>query len=246
VDEFVGAFETAITPKTRIISVSHTVFISGLMAPLKELCTMAHEKGLLVAADGAHAIGMLDLKMHDLGVDFYATSPYKWLGAPTGVGVFYVRKEVQDKLWPTICTSGWDSPGSARKFETLSQRAVALIIALGEAVDFQNYIGKTRIEKRVKSLAGYFKQELKSIQGTRLHTSEDPYTSGGLTAFSIEGVEPLDIVEHVRQKYNIVIRTVGSEEKGTYGVRVSTHMYINHMEVDLLLEGIKQVADRRT
>ncbi|MGB2905717.1 MAG: aminotransferase class V-fold PLP-dependent enzyme [Candidatus Aminicenantaceae bacterium] len=246
VDEFVGAFETAITPKTRIISVSHTVFISGLMAPLKELCTMAHEKGLLVAADGAHAIGMLDLKMHDLGVDFYATSPYKWLGAPTGVGVFYVRKEVQDKLWPTICTSGWDSPGSARKFETLSQRAVALIIALGEAVDFQNYIGKTRIEKRVKSLAGYFKQELKSIQGTRLHTSEDPYTSGGLTAFSIEGVEPLDIVEHVRQKYNIVIRTVGSEEKGTYGVRVSTHMYINHMEVDMLLEGIKQVADRRT
>lgn len=246
VDEFVGAFEQAITPKTRIISVSHTVYISGLMAPLKELCTMAHEKGLLVVADGAHAIGMLDLDMHDLGVDFYATSPYKWLGAPTGVGVFYVRKEAQDKLWPTICTSGWDRPGSARKFETLGQRAMALIIALGEAVDFQNYIGKTRIEKRVKSLAGYFKQELKSIRGARLHTSEDPYLSGGLTAFSIEGVEPLDIVEHVRQKYNIVIRTVGSKEKGTYGVRVSTHMYINHMEVDMLLQGIKKVAARRT
>jgi len=246
VDEFVGGFERAITPKTRIISISHTVYISGLMAPLKELCTMAHEKGLLVAADGAHAIGMLDLNMHDLGVDFYATSPYKWLGAPTGVGVFYVRKEAQDELWPTICTSGWDKSGSARKFETLSQRAVALIIALGEAVDFQNYIGKARIEKRVKSLAGYLRQELKSIQGARLHTSEDPYLSGGLTAFSIEGVEPLDIVEYVRQKYNIVIRTVGSKEKGTYGVRVSTHMYINHMEVDMLLEGIRQVADRRT
>jgi selenocysteine lyase/cysteine desulfurase len=215
------------------------------MAPLKELCAMAHGKGLLVAADGAHAIGMLDLDMHDLGVDFYATSPYKWLGAPTGVGVFYVRKESQDKLWPTICTSGWDNPDSARRFETLSQRAVALIIALGEAVDFQNYIGKTRIEMRVKSLAGYFKQELKSIRGAKLHTSEDPYLSGGLTAFSIEGVEPLDIVEHVRQKYNIVIRTVGSKAKGTYGVRVSTHMYINHQEVDILLKGIKEVASRQ-
>ena len=245
VGEFVGAFEQAITPKTRIISVSHTVYISGLMAPLKELCLMAHEKGLLVAADGAHAIGMLDLDMHDLGVDFYATSPYKWLGAPTGVGVFYVRKESQDRLWPTICTSGWDNPDSARKFETLSQRAVALIIALGEAVDFQNYIGRTRIEKRVKSLGGYLRQELKSIRGARLHTSEDPYLSGGLTAFSIEGVEPLDIVELVRQKYNIVIRTVGSEDKGTYGVRVSTHMYINHGEVDILLQGIKEVAARR-
>jgi selenocysteine lyase/cysteine desulfurase len=59
-------------------------------------------------------------------------------------------------------------------------------------------------------------------------------------------VEPRDIVEHVRQKYNIVLRTVGSEEKGTYGVRVSTHMYINHMEVDMLLQGIKEVAARRT
>jgi selenocysteine lyase/cysteine desulfurase len=245
VDEFVGAFERAITPKTRVISVSHTVYISGLIAPIRELCTMAHDKGLLVAADSAHGIGMLDLNMHDLGVDFFATSPYKWLGAPTGVGVFYVRKEVQDKLWPTICTSGWDRPGSARKFETLSQRAVALIIALGEAVNFQNYIGKARIETRVKSLAGYFRQQLKAIPGAKLHTSEDPYLSGGLTAFSIEGVEPRDIVEHVRQRYNLVIRTVGSQAKGTYGARVSSHMYINHSEVDILLKGIREVAARR-
>ena len=246
VDEFVGAFEKAITPKTKVISVSHTVYISGLIAPIKELCAMAHDRGLLVVADSAHGIGMLDLDMHEMGVDFFATSPYKWLGAPTGVGVFYVRKEVQDKLWPTICTSGWDTHESAQKYETLSQRATALIIALGEAVNFQTHIGKSRIEKRVKSLAGYFKQQILTIPGARLHTSQDPYLSGGLNAFSIEGVEPQDIVEYVRQRYNIVIRTVGSEEKGTYGVRVSTHFYINHQEVELLLEGIREVAARRT
>jgi selenocysteine lyase/cysteine desulfurase len=245
VDEFVGQFEKAITPKTRIISVSHTVFISGLMAPIKELCTMAHDRGVLVAADSAHGIGMLDLNLTDMGMDFFCTSPYKWLGAPAGVGDFYVRKQAQDKLWPTICTSGWDNPDSARKFETLSQRADALIIALGEAVDFQRYIGKSRIETRIKSLAGHFREQLKSIPGIRLHTSDDPYLSGGLTAFSIEGVEPLDIVEYVRQKFNIVIRTVGSRDKGTYGVRVSTHMYINHSEVDLLFKGIAEVAARR-
>jgi len=160
------------------------------------------------------------------------------------VGVFYVRKEVQDQLWPTITTSGWDRP-TARKYETLGQRADALIIALGEAVNFQNYIGKARIEKRIKSLAGYFKQELKKIPGAKLHTSEDPYLSGGLTAFSIKGVEPKDIVDYVRQKYNIVIRTVGSREKGTYGCRVSTHYYIKHKEIDQLLEGIKKVAGQR-
>ncbi len=245
VEEFVDKFNKAITPKTRVISVSHTVYISGLISPIRELTQMAHEKGLLVAADSAHGLGMLDLDMKKLGVDFFATSPYKWLGAPTGVGVFYVRKEVQDRLWPTITTSGWDQP-TARKYETLGQRADALIIALGEAVNFQNYIGKTRIEKRIKSLAGYFKQELKKISGARLHTSEDPYLSGGLTAFSIKGVEPRDIVDYVRQKYNIVIRTVGSREKGTYGCRVSTHCYINHKEIDKLLEGIRKIAGHRT
>ena len=244
VDEFVGAFEKAISPKTGVISVSHTVYISGLISPLKELCQMAHDKGLLVAGDSAHGIGMLDLNMKDLGIDFWASSPYKWLGAPCGVGVFFVRKEVQDQLWPTITTSGWEDP-NARKYETLGQRADALIIALGEAINFQNRIGKARIEKRIKSLALYLKQELEKIPGTRLHTSEDPYLSGGLTAFSIKGVEPRDIVEYVRQKYNLVIRTVGSKEKGTYGCRVSTHMYITHGEVDILLEGIKKIAARR-
>lgn len=244
VEEFVDAFRQAITPRTKVISVSHTVFISGLISPLKELCEMAHEKGLLVAADSAHGIGMLDLDMHKLGVDFFSSSPYKWLGAPCGVGIFYVSKKAQDKLWPTITTSGWDQPG-AGKYETLGQRADALFMALGEAVDFQDYIGKARIEKRIKSLAGYFKQELKKIPGARLHTSEDPYISGGLNAFSIAGVEPLDIVEYVRQKYNIVIRTVGSDEQGTYGCRVSTHIFINHSDIDKLLDGIKKIAGHR-
>lgn len=245
VDEFVEGFRKAITPRTKIISISHTVFISGLISPVKELCKMAHEKGLLVVADSAHGIGMLDLNMHDMGVDFFATSPYKWLGAPAGVGVFYVREAVQDKLWPTICTSGWDRKGTARKFETLSQRADALIIALGEAVDFQNYIGKARIERRVKSLAGYLKQELKKIPGCKLHTSEDPYLSGGLTAFSVEGLEPSKIVEYVRQRDNIVIRTIGSRQRGTHGCRVSTHIWTSHRDIDRLVKGIGKLAENR-
>ena len=245
VDEFVGAFEEKITPNTKVISISHTVYISGLISPLKELCKMAHENGVLVLADSAHGIGMLDLNMEELGIDFFATSPYKWMGAPTGVGVLYVRKDVQDMLWPTIASSGWDTHKNAMKFETLSQRADALTIALGEAIDFQNVIGKQKVERRIKALAGYLKKELKNIPGLRLHTSEDPYISGGLTAFSIDGVEPKKIVDFVREKYNIVIRTVGSEEKGTYGIRVSTPIYVTYKHVDMLLEGIHHLVKNK-
>jgi selenocysteine lyase/cysteine desulfurase len=245
VDEFVGGFEKAITPKTKVISISHTVYISGLISPLKELCTMAHAKGILVLADSAHGIGMLDLDMKEMDVDFFATSPYKWLGAPTGVGVLYVKKEHLDKLWATLATSGWDNSESARKFEAVGQRADALTIALGEAVDFQNHIGKPRIERRIKTLAGYLKRELKKISGVRLHTSQDPYISGGLTAFSIEGIEPIKVVDYVREKYNIVIRTVGNKDKGTYGLRVSTHIFIAQKHVDMLLEGIQHLVKRK-
>jgi len=241
----VDAFRKTITPKTKVISISHTVYISGLIAPLKELSKMAHEKGVLVLADSAHGLGMLNLNMEELGIDFFATSPYKWLGAPTGVGLLYVRKEIQNKLWPTIASSGWDSHKSARKFETLGQRADALIIALGEAVDFQEAIGRERIERRIKALAGYLKRELSKIPGVRLHTSKDPYISGGLTAFSVEGVEPGKIVNYLREKYNIVIRTIGRKEKGTYGVRVSTNIYISFKEIDMVLEGIRHLVGHK-
>ncbi len=245
VDEFVSGFEKSITPKTKVISISHTVYISGLISPIKELCKMAHAKGILVLADSAHGIGMLDLDMKDLDVDFFATSPYKWLGAPTGVGVLYIKKEHLERVWATLATSGWDSSESAQKFEAVGQRADALIIALGEAIDFQNHIGKQRIERRIKALAGYLKRELSKIPGVKLHTSQDPYISGGLTAFSIEGIEPKDIVEYVREKYNMVIRTVGNEEKGTYGLRISTHIYITQSHVDMLLEAIQHFVKKR-
>ena len=246
VDEFVDGFREAITPRTRVISISHTVYISGLIAPLKELSKMAHEKGVLVLADSAHGIGMLNLNMNELGIDFFATSPYKWLGAPTGVGLLYVKKEVQDKLWPTIATGGWDRYKNARKFETLGQRADALTIALGEAIDFQNAIGRERIERRIKTLAGYLKRELSKIPGVVLHTSRDPYLSGGLTAFHVEGVEPEKMVNYLREKYNIVIRTIGNKRAGTHGVRVSTHIYVSFKHIDMLLEGIKHLVEHRS
>lgn len=246
VADYVDPFEKAISPKTKIISISHTVYISGLIAPVKELCEMAHEKGVLVLADGAHGIGMLDLDMKDMGVDFYATSPYKWMGAPTGVGVLYVKKEVQDRLWPTIASSGWDTNEGASKLETLSQRADPIIVALGEAMDFQNVIGRRRIERRIKALAGYLKKELKTIPGAKLHTSEDPYLSGGLTAFSIDGLDPAKIVNYAREKYNIVVRTVGSRQRGTYGVRVSTPSYVSYKHIDMLLDVVKRLATQRS
>lgn len=242
-EEIVKAFAAAVTPRTKIISLGHTVYISGLISPIKELSKMAHDKGLLLMADSAHGLGMISLNMKELGCDFFASSPYKWLGAPTGIGLLYVRKEAQDKLWPTVVSSGWDTTASARKYDPQGQRADAMIYALGEAIEFIDHIGKVKVEKRIKTLAAYLKQGLAKIPGVKINTPLDPYLSAGLTAFSAEGVENSKIVDYVRDKYNLVVRTIGGKEMAA--VRVSTPIYISFKEVDMLLEGVNQLVRHR-
>lgn len=246
VGDIIEPFRRAITPRTRVVSVSHTVYITGLIFPLKELSAITREKGILLLADSAHGLGMLDLDMKELGIDVFCSSPYKWCGAPTGCGLLYVRKEAQDRIWPQIASSGWDTNKNARRFETLGQRADALVFGLGEALDFQNAIGRGRIERRIKTLASYLKQQLQSIPKVRLHTPSDTYISGGLTALSVEGLEPGVIVDYLREKYNLVIRTIGREKDNTRGVRVSTNIFISQKHVDMLLEGIDHLARKKS
>jgi selenocysteine lyase/cysteine desulfurase len=245
VDEIVGAFAAAVTPKTRMISVGHTVFITGLISPLKELSKLAHDKGLLIMADSAHGIGMLDLDMKALGIDFFASSPYKWLGAPTGIGLLYVRKEALDKVWPTVVSSGWENGQRAAKLDPSGQRSDAMLFALDEALNFNSRIGKTRIERRIKALSARLKQELARVPGVKVHTTADPYLSAGLTAFSMAGVEAERLVDYLREKYNLVVRTMGSREAGTYGVRVSTPIYVSTREVDMVIEGVRTLLSHK-
>jgi len=239
VDEIVGAFAAAVTPKTRVLSVSHTVFITGLIMPLKELSRLARDKGLLILADSAHGIGMLDLDMKALGIDFFASSPYKWLGAPTGVGLLYVRKEAVDKVYPTVVSSGWETNTAASKLDPSGQRSDAMLYALDEALNFNNRIGKSRIERRIKVLAARLKQELAKIPGVKVHTPADPYLSAGLNAFSMGGALEAKLVDYLREKYNLVVRTTGNTKAGTYGVRVSTPIYVSTKEVDMVVEGVR-------
>jgi isopenicillin-N epimerase len=214
--------------------------------PLKELSRLAHDKGLLILADSAHGIGMLDLDLKALGIDFFASSPYKWLGAPTGVGLLYVRKDVLDKVHPTVVSSGWEDNPNASKLDPSGQRSDAVLYALDEALNFNTRIGKTRIERRIKVLAGRLKQQLAAVPGVKVHTPPDPYLSAGLTAFSMGGALETRLVDYLREKYNLVVRTAGNAKAGTLGVRVSTPIYVSTREVDMVVEGVRTLLAHKT
>ena len=115
---------------------------------------------------------------------------------------------------------------------------------MGEAVDFQMKVGKARIHRRIHSLATQLKEGLAQIPGVRLHTSMDDYLACGLTAFSVAGVDPDELVNYLRERYNLVIRTIGSEDRGTRGVRVSTHIFVSGDDVERVLEGVDHMRTR--
>jgi len=245
VDTIVESFKKVVTPRTKVLMISHTCFITGLISPIKELSEEAHKRGILVLGDSAHGIGMLNLNLNATGIDFWASSPYKWLGALPDRGVFYVKKESQERLWPTVVSGGWDGANiGARKFDRLSQQLDALTLALGEAIEFNKIIGKERIARRILTLGSYLRTELAKIPKVKLHVNDDPYMSAGLTAFSMQGVNMDYVVNYIREKYDIVIRTIGSNQAGTAGIRVSTNIYVTMEDINKLLEGIRELASK--
>ena len=242
--EILNRFEDAITPRTRVISVSHVTFPTGCTLPVRELAALARSRGILTLVDGAHSVGMLELDMQELGADFYASSPYKWAGAPVGTGVLYMRRESQERVWPTVASMGWDDGETgARRYDRLSQRAGPLLLATIAALDFQNAIGRGRIEQRVRALAARLREKLREMPGVALYASVNPELCCGLTAFTLEGFDRIEVVKTLWRRNRVWVRET---DYGLNTVRASTHHYNTEDQVDRLAEGIRQVLTEGT
>ena len=246
IDQVVDLYEKAITPRTRVIVVSHITYISGLLTPVKELSEMAHRHGLLISVDGAHPPGMMDLNFHDLGCDHYAAAGQKWLLAGTGTGLAYFSHDVQDLIHPLMGADGHEEDGrwvmheDAERYEHCGQRHISSALGMKTAVEFQNSIGKANIEARVRQLSTRFREGLLDIPGVRLQTPMDPQMSAGLTHFSVGDVPEDNVRQGIMDLGQIHIRTSGRGD--VTGCRASTHLYNMPEEVDELLRCVRHIA----
>ncbi|MEK7750393.1 MAG: aminotransferase class V-fold PLP-dependent enzyme, partial [Acidobacteriota bacterium] len=251
-DEVLKAFEAGVTGRTRVIGVAHCDTVTGTFTPVKELAKLAHGKGAICCVDGAQTLGMVALNVRDLGVDTYATTCHKWLCAPAGTGLLYVSRELQDRLWPNIATEDWWAQKDARKYDRLSRRPWPVVAALEDALDFQEAIGRPRIEQRVRSLAAYLRSQAAAIPRVRLYTSNDPRLSAGMTSLALDNVPSQALREVLRVRYDIYTadRRRGdrypADPHGVEGIRISTHFYNSFEQVENVLAALRELAGGKT
>jgi selenocysteine lyase/cysteine desulfurase len=240
VDQIVGLYEKAITPRTKVIMVSHVTYVTGLVTPIKELADLAHRKGLLISVDGAHPLGLMDLNLHAAGVDHYSAAGQKWLMCGTGSGVCYVKRDVQDRIWNLMGPPA-DPKRGARKYEEFGQRNVPSALGMGAAIDLQTAIGKKNIEARDRALSTHLRNGLKDIPGVKVWTSNDPALSAALTLFSVRDIPMANVQKAIMNRDRIWIRTMGTGNLN--GCRVATHLYNMPEEVDRLIGSVKYIAE---
>jgi selenocysteine lyase/cysteine desulfurase len=229
--EILNRISDAITSRTRIIFVSHISSVTGVVLPVKEICTLARDKGILSALDGAHVPGMMRLNVREIGCDMYTASPHKWLQAPKGSGFLYVREEVQPKLWNTIVTEGWDRPElKAERFMRIGSSNVAMLWGLRAAIKLANDIGMDRIERRHRKLADYIHAEMVK-RGAESWTSPDPAMRCAIATVNVPPIKRMELENWMWSTHRIRIR--GGEPSK---LRLSTPYYLQKKDIDRFLE----------
>jgi selenocysteine lyase/cysteine desulfurase len=238
-DAIVRGYEQAITPRTRLIHVTHMINWVGQTMPVAKIADMAHAHNIEVIADGAHSFGLMDFKIPDLHCDYFGTSLHKFLSAPIGTGMMWVKEDKIENLWPLVCAA---QPHSAdiRKFEDLGTRSFPLEQGIGEAINFHEGIGSKRKEQRIGYLKNYWASRVQSIPKVKLHTSLNLSYSCAICGVSIDGMTPGQVSSALFDKYKI--HTVGIIWENISCVRITPHVYTRTQDLDMLVAAIGEIA----
>lgn len=236
-DEIVELFRSNITPNTKMILMCHIINITGQILPVKKVVQMAREYDIPVVVDGAHAFAHFSFKHADLDCDYYTTSLHKWLFAPHGTGMLYVRKEKIKDLWPLMAAAE-SQDEDIRKFEEIGTHPAANYLAIGEAITFHEGIGDERKEARLKYLNDVWIDEIIEDNRVSLHTSRNPKFACGIATVEIIGIEPGELASRMWQKHRIIVTPINHPQ--FKGVRVTPNVYTTLEEIGRFTDAMKE------
>jgi isopenicillin-N epimerase len=237
--EITSAYERGITKRTRLILISHVVNLTGQITPVRAVCDMARARGIETIVDGAHSFAHFSFKRADLNCDYFGTSLHKWLFAPKGTGMLYVRREKIEKLWPLFAAEKRQA-ADIRKFEEIGTHSAAQRLAIGEALLFHNGIGSLRKEARLRYLSRYWMNRLKDIPRISFNTSFAEDQSCAIANVQIEGANPRDLYNYLMSAHKIFATPIVHDEFS--GLRVTPNVYTTLKELDRFGDVMEGVA----
>ena len=238
-DAIVQLYANAITPKTRLLLVSHLVNITGQILPVRKIADMAHARGVAVAVDGAHAFAHLDFRIPDLGVDYYAASLHKWLGVPLGAGILYVKRDRIAPLWPVFGDQGF-ADGDIRKLNHTGTHPVHTDLAIRHAIAFHDSIGVQRKEARMRYLQQYWTTKVRGAKNVVVNTPVDPMRSAGIANVGVTTMKPGELAKVLLDRYKIW--TVAIDRENVQGVRITPHLFTTTAELDVLVKALTELG----
>ena len=236
-DEIVAAYRDAITADTKVILVSHIVYLTGQVLPVRRISDMAHERGVEVIIDGAHSFAHLADNIADLHGDYYGASLHKWMTAPIGTGLLYVKKEKIDTLWPLFGDWGYSSD-RIRKLGHFGTCPPYLLFGIAEAIRFNEAIGLERKEARLRHIKNYWVERLAHVPGIVVHTPTADHRACAISAVGIEGWEPGALADALYDRYRIF--TVSPGYHGA--IRICPNIYTSTGELDRFVAAMQELA----
>jgi selenocysteine lyase/cysteine desulfurase len=240
-DDLVAGISKAITPRTRVIAITHLTSTTGIRFPIKRVAELARRRDIYLHVDGAQTFGMCNVNPKDLGCDSYAASAHKWPMGPLEAGILFVRSERIGQLWPSIVSAGWsDELKGARKFEALGQQDDPRVAALEAAIDLLTLVGIPRVEARVQLLASRAKCALASLANVHLKTNLEPELSGGVIKFSLKNMPTPQAYNLLWKRHQLAIAmTAGGDSEG---LRFSPHIYNTIEEIDRAVAAVRSLS----
>jgi selenocysteine lyase/cysteine desulfurase len=240
-ENLLTGFERAITPRTRVIAITHLTSTTGIQYPAREIAALARKHNIYMHLDGAQTFGAFDVNLEEIGCDSYSASAHKWLMGPLEAGILWVRAERIPQIWPSIVTAGWtDHLKGARKFEVFGQRDDPRVVALESAVDFINLIGLPAVEARVQALATRAKVQLREMAAVELKTNLEPELSGGVVKFRLKNVLTKQAYDLLWERHRLAIAMTPAGD--AEGLRFSAQIYNSMEDVDRAVAAAKEIA----
>jgi selenocysteine lyase/cysteine desulfurase len=239
--QIVSLYEQAITAHTKVILVTHLVHRTGQIMPVAKIAAMARRHGVDVMVDAAHSFAQLDYQLPDLGVDFVAVNLHKWLGAPLGVGMVYIRQSRIADIAPLFGDTR-TAADSILKLANVGTVPPAPILNIVDALDFHRSIGSRNKEERLRYLGQYWMTRVRALPGVEVLSPSDPARCCAIANFRIQGVPSSQVAQRLMADYKVFTVLRGVEVDGADGVRVTPHLYTRPQDLDTLVAGIRQIS----